>query len=61
MRKVFSPNDFTDLGELETKILAFQSLYEANAKPFTWKFSREDLKAFLAKLGDQQQPQKMAA
>lgn len=60
-RKVLSPNDFEDLRELEARILSFQSLYEATAKPFTWKFSREDLKSVLARLGDQDQPQKMAA
>ena len=60
-RKVLSPNDFEDLAELESRILSFQSIYEATAKPFTWKFSREDLKSVLAKLGGQEQSQMLAA
>jgi hypothetical protein len=49
-RKVLSPNDFNNLAELETKILEFQSFYETLAKPFKWKFTREDLKNILSKL-----------
>jgi hypothetical protein len=60
-RKVLSPNDFEHLGELESKILSFQSLYEASAVPFEWKFTREDLKRVLAKLSAQEQRTKMAA
>jgi len=60
-RKVLSPNDFEDLAEVESRILSFQSIYEATAKPLTWKFSREDLNSVLAKLGDQEQSQKLAA
>jgi len=60
-RKVLTPNDFEDLKELEARILSFQSLYEAMAKPFKWKFSRKDLNAVLAKLTDEQESQKLAA
>ena len=60
-RKVLTPNDFDDLGELESKILCFQSLYETNAVPFEWKFAREDLKRVLAKLSAQEKREKMAA
>jgi len=49
------------LDEVEERILAFQSIYESTAKPFTWKFSRKDLKSLLAKLTGQEQSQKMAA
>lgn len=48
-RKVLSPNYFESLDELECKILGFQNEYEKIAKPFKWKFTREDLKKVLAK------------
>jgi hypothetical protein len=57
-RKVLTPNDFENLKELENRILAFQELYESIAKPFEWKFTREDMKKVLAKFNDRQ---KMAA
>jgi transposase len=49
-RKVLTPNDFNDLKELESRILAFQSQYETIAEPFEWKFTKDDLKRLLAKL-----------
>lgn len=49
-RKLLSPNDFEDLQELEEKILAFQEYYEKIAKPFEWKFNRQDLKRVLSKV-----------
>jgi hypothetical protein len=54
-RKVLTPNDFESLTELENNILSFQKEYERIAKPFQWKFTREDLKKVLAKFGDKQQ------
>ena len=47
--------------QLESRILSFQSIYGATAKPFTWKFFCEDLKSVLAKLGGQEQSKKLAA
>lgn len=49
-RKVLTPNDFHDLDAVEARLLEFQSLYEQHAKPFEWKFTRDDLKRLLAKL-----------
>jgi hypothetical protein len=60
-RGALTPNDFASLEELESRILRFQSLYETTAVPFEWKFTREDLKAVLAKLSAQEKEQKMAA
>jgi hypothetical protein len=60
-RKVLTPNDFNDLEELKSKILDFQLLYETIAKPFKWKFSREDLRKVLAKLESAQKQLKIAA
>lgn len=53
-RKVLTPNDFTDLAEVETRLLDFQDHYEQIAQPFEWKFTSADLNALLTKL--QQQP-----
>jgi len=53
-RKVLTPNDFESLSELRERILDFQVLYESIAKPFEWKFTREDLKNVLAKLNESQ-------
>jgi hypothetical protein len=49
-RKVVTPNDFTTLGDLEERLLAFQRRYEQTAKPFQWTFTRGNLADLLAKL-----------
>jgi hypothetical protein len=54
-RKLLTPNDFSCLEELEAQIHAFQSHYEAIAKPFEWKFTRADLHRVLAQLSVQDQ------
>ncbi len=46
-RKVLEPNDFTDLDQLTTRLLAFQHHYERIATPFQWKFTRADLRTLL--------------
>lgn len=59
-RKVLTPNDFTSLGEVSERILAFQALYETIAQPFEWKFTRNDLRDLLDKL-KQNSPLPLAA
>jgi DDE superfamily endonuclease len=49
-RKVFSPNDFCDLSEIESRLLAFQQHYEQIATPFVWKFTKNDLNALLERI-----------
>jgi len=49
-RKLLTPNDFADLRELESRILAFQEYYETIADPFEWKFTRTDLRRLLDKV-----------
>ena len=49
-RKLLTPNDFADLRELESRILAFQACYETIAEPFEWKFTRSDLRRLLRKV-----------
>jgi len=51
-RKILTPNDFKELEVLEQKLLGFQSRYEEIAKPFKWKFTKEDLKRILSTLSD---------
>lgn len=49
-RKVLTPNDFSDLNVLAERILDFQYYWENTARPFEWKFTRQDLARLLAKL-----------
>ena len=49
-RKVLSPNDFTDLGEVEQRLLGFQRRYEQNAVPFDWRYTKADLDRLLQRL-----------
>ncbi|WP_223838985.1 IS630 family transposase [Saccharopolyspora pogona] len=49
-RKVVSPNDFTDLAEVEQRLLSFQNRYNATATPFRWKFTTNDLHDLLARI-----------
>jgi hypothetical protein len=49
-RKVVSPNDFTDLDQIEQRLLAFEQRYNATARTFRWKFSPADLDDLLARL-----------
>jgi transposase len=49
-RKVVTPSDFTDLGQIRDRLAAFQTRYNAVAKPFSWKFTRSDLDALLDRI-----------
>jgi DDE superfamily endonuclease len=49
-RKVLPPNDFPDLNTLAERLLDFQYYWEAAAKPFAWRFCRQDLNDLLDKL-----------
>jgi len=51
-RKVLTPNDFPDLNTVEQRLLDFQNRYEQIAKPFKWKFTKDDLNRILSKLSD---------
>lgn len=52
-RKVLDPNDIADLDELQQRLLDFQRLYQQAAKPFEWKFTRQDLAKLLQRVTDQ--------
>jgi len=49
-RKVLTPNDFPDLAAVETRLLAFEALYNDTAVPFNWRFTRADLERRLLQL-----------
>src|SRR5437867_9126972 len=49
-RKILTPNDFPNLDTLAERLLDFQYYWESAAKPFEWKFSRQDLNELLTKL-----------
>jgi len=51
-RKVLTPNDFADLAEVESRLLAFERRYEQTADPFEWKFTRDDLTKLMRRLAD---------
>ena len=60
-RKTLTPNDFPSLEEVEQRLLAFEKHYEKAAKPFDWKFTRDDLARLLSRLNDRRKPRAAAA
>jgi hypothetical protein len=48
-RKVLTPNEFPDLNAVAERLLDFQYYWETTARPFEWKFTRQDLADLLAK------------
>lgn len=53
-RKVLDPNDIADIDELQQRLFDFQRLYQQAAKPFEWKFTRQDLAKLLQRVTDQE-------
>ena len=49
-RKVISPNDFTSLDQIRDRLAAFETRYNAIARPFNWKFTRTDLDDLLHRI-----------
>ena len=49
-RKVLTPNDFTDLDQIRDRLAAFETRYNATARPFDWKFTRTDLNDLLRRI-----------
>ena len=48
-RKALTPNDFPNLEALAERLFQFERHYESIAKPFEWKFTRDDLNTMLNK------------
>ena len=49
-RKVLTPNDFSTLESAASRLLEFQDRYEHIARPFEWKFTREDLARLMSRI-----------
>jgi DDE superfamily endonuclease len=56
-RKALQPNNFPDLDAVAQRLHAFARHYEQIAKPFDWKFTRQDLHKLLDRLGHDQAAQ----
>ncbi|MEU4295698.1 IS630 family transposase [Kribbella sp. NPDC026596] len=53
-RKVVSPNDFTNLAQVEQRLADFELRYNATARPFRWKFTPTDLDDLLQRIDQHQ-------
>jgi hypothetical protein len=49
-RKLITPDDFADTDELAHQITTFENRYNQAARPFDWRFSRNDLHHLLDRL-----------
>jgi hypothetical protein len=49
-RKVLTPNDLRSLAQLKERLLNFQDHYQTVARPFQWRFTRNDLSKLLRKV-----------
>jgi hypothetical protein len=59
-RKVLTPNDFTSLEQIRDRLAAFETRYNAIARPFSWKFTRTDLSDLLRRIDAHLKPQSHA-
>jgi transposase len=62
-RKALSPNDFTSLDQIRDRLATFETRYNTIARPFSWKFTRDDLDDLLDRIDAHQraQPHALAA
>jgi transposase len=62
-RKALNPNDFTSLDQIRDRLAAFETRYNAIARPFNWKFTRTDLHDLLHRIDTHNttQPHALAA
>jgi hypothetical protein len=60
-RKVLTPNDLNSLDVLADRLERFERHYEVLAKPFEWRFTRNDLNNLLQRLHSPAQPMALAA
>lgn len=49
-RKALTPNDFTGMKAVAQRIRGFEKLFMRTAKPFNWRFSRDDLRDLVARM-----------
>jgi transposase len=62
-RKALTPNDFTSLDQIRDRLTGFETRYNTIAKPFNWKFTRDDLNDLLRRIDthDKTRPHVLAA
>ena len=51
-KKVLTPNDFPSLEAVKKRLLDFQIRYQKVTRPFSWKFTRKDIKEKLKLVSD---------
>jgi hypothetical protein len=51
-RKVLTPNDFADLGEVERRLRLYEELTNRTPRPFAWEFTTDKLHDFLRRLAE---------
>lgn len=51
-KKVISPNNFHSTEELSETLLAFIECYNRTAKPFSWKYTADDLRDLLTRIAE---------
>jgi transposase-like protein len=49
-RKVLTPSDFTGLDQIRGRLAAFETRYNAIARPFDWRFTSTDLSDLLRRI-----------
>jgi transposase len=49
-RKVVTPNDFYDLDDIAARLAAFEQHYNFAARPFNWRYTKQDLDNLLKRL-----------
>jgi len=54
-RKVIKPANFSDLNDLEQRLLGFEKRDNATARPFDWRYTKADLNAYLERLATHEQ------
>ena len=55
-RKVLTPNELTDLDLIRDRLAAFETRYNAVARPFKWTFTHTDLDDLLDRIDAHQTP-----
>jgi transposase len=58
-KKVVSPNNFPSLEKLSETLLAFIERYNRTAKPFNWKYTADDLRDLLRRIGEHEKQDAM--
>jgi hypothetical protein len=51
-KKAVSPNDFPSLEKLSETLFAFVARYNKTARPFSWKYTADDLKDLLHRISE---------